>query len=76
MKRGLGEKGKGIFDKPDIPKKKSSKVEKYKSTKVEKKKQISLWLPENLVRSLKIKAVTQGKTISNLIKEALEEKLK
>ena len=76
MKRGLGGRGKGIFDKPDILKKKGSKVEKYKSTKVEKKKQISLWLPENLVRSLKIKAVTQGKTISNLIKEALEEKLK
>ncbi|MBA7532970.1 hypothetical protein ES705_25205 [subsurface metagenome] len=80
MKRGLGSRGQGIFDKPDIPKKKGSKVEKYKSTKVsylkEKKRQISLWLPEDLVQRLKIRAVTQRETISDIIKEALEEKLK
>ncbi len=83
MKIGLGDKGKGVFDKPAIQKQDSRIVEKYKSTKVEKKtstiverkKQISLWLPEDLVLSLKIKAATQKKTISNFIKESLEEKL-
>jgi hypothetical protein len=30
----------------------------------------------DLIQSLKIKAVTQNKTISDFIKEALEEKLK
>jgi hypothetical protein len=38
MKIGLGDRGKGIVDNPNVPKKESKKIEKYKSTNVEKKK--------------------------------------
>ena len=67
--------------KKKVEKYKSRKVENQKSRKVEKqsnwktgKTQISLWLPTELVRALKLQAAKENKKLSDVAVEKLKSR--
>lgn len=53
----------------EVPK---QKVVTIKESKLEKEKMFSVYIPEEMLKKLKIQAIEEGRSIKNLINNAIE----